>query len=71
MWRSNNWREEAPALLKLAGPLIVNNLAIAGMQFADAVMAGRLGAESVLRFRPVPWCPHGYLTDCGAPLRRG
>jgi len=47
MWRSNNWREEAPALLKLAGPLIVNNLAIAGMQFADAVMAGRLGAESL------------------------
>mgnify|MGYP001818839794 FL=1 len=47
MWRSSNWREETPALLKLAGPLIVNNLAIAGMQFADAVMAGRLGAESL------------------------
>jgi MATE family multidrug resistance protein len=47
MWRSENWREEMPALLKLAGPLIVNNLAIAGMQFADAVMAGRLGAEAL------------------------
>ena len=47
MWRSNNWRQEAPALLKLAGPLIVNNLSIAGMQFADAVMSGRLGAESL------------------------
>ena len=47
MWRSSNWREETPALFKLAGPLIVNNLAIAGMQFADAVMAGRLGAESL------------------------
>lgn len=38
---------EARALLRLAGPLIVNNLSIAGMQFADAVMAGRLGAESL------------------------
>ena len=47
MWKSSNWREELRALLRLAGPLIVNNLAIAGMQFADAVMAGRLGAESL------------------------
>ena len=47
MWRTENWREELPALLRLAGPLIVNNLSIAGMQFADAVMAGRLGAESL------------------------
>lgn len=47
MWRSENWREEVPALMRLAGPLIVNNLSIAGMQFADAVMAGRLGAESL------------------------
>ncbi len=38
---------ETKALLRLAGPLIVNNLSIAGMQFADAVMAGRLGAESL------------------------
>ncbi len=44
---SNNWPQEVRALLRLAGPLIVNNLAIAGMQFADAVMAGRLGAESL------------------------
>jgi MATE family multidrug resistance protein len=47
MWRTSNWREEIRELLKLAGPLIVNNLSIAGMQFADAVMAGRLGAESL------------------------
>jgi MATE family, multidrug efflux pump len=47
MWRSGNWREEAPALLRVAGPLVVNNLAVMGMQFADAVMAGRLGAESL------------------------
>lgn len=47
MWRTSNWREEFRELLRLAGPLIVNNLAIAGMQFADAIMAGRLGAESL------------------------
>ena len=47
MWRSDNWRDETRGLLRLAGPIIVNNLAIAGMQFADAVMAGRLGAESL------------------------
>ena len=47
MWRTENWREEVTALLRLAGPLIVNNLSIAGMQFADAVMAGRLGADSL------------------------
>lgn len=33
--------------MKLAGPLIVNNLAIAGIHFADAIMAGRLGAETL------------------------
>jgi len=44
---SDRWLPESGALLKLAGPLIVNNLSIAGMQFADAVMAGRLGAESL------------------------
>jgi MATE family multidrug resistance protein len=43
----NGWLHESKALLRLAGPLIVNNLSIAGMQFADAVMAGRLGAESL------------------------
>lgn len=47
MWRTEKWREEVPALLRLAGPLIVNNLAIAGMQFTDAAMAGRLGAEAL------------------------
>ena len=42
-----NWRNEVQRLLKLAGPLIVNNLTIAGMQFADAVMSGRLGADTL------------------------
>jgi len=39
--------QETKALLRVAGPLIVNNLSVAGMQFTDAVMAGRLGAESL------------------------
>lgn len=47
MFRTGNWREELRALLVLAGPLIVNNLSIAGIHFADAVMAGRLGAETL------------------------
>ena len=42
-----SWRNETGRLFKLAGPLIVNNLSIAGMQFADAVMAGRLGVETL------------------------
>ena len=41
------WSSETKKLLSLAGPLIVNNLAIAGMQTADAMMAGRLGAETL------------------------
>lgn len=44
---SDNWLQEVRTLLRLAGPLIINNLAIAGMHFADAVMAGRLGAEAL------------------------
>ena len=42
-----DFRTQAKALLRLAGPLMVNNLAVAGMQFADAIMAGRLGAEAL------------------------
>jgi len=38
---------ESRAIFKLAGPLIINNLSIAGMQFADAVMAGQLGAREL------------------------
>ena len=45
--RTNSWKPEAKALLALAGPLVINNLAIAGMQFADTVMAGQLGAKSL------------------------
>lgn len=44
---STSWQSEAVSLLRLAAPLIVNNLSIAGMQFADAVMAGQLGAHAL------------------------
>jgi MATE family multidrug resistance protein len=47
MFTQGKWRVELRALMKLAGPLIVNNLAIAGIHFADAIMAGRLGAETL------------------------
>ncbi|MBT8067618.1 MAG: MATE family efflux transporter [Gammaproteobacteria bacterium] len=45
--QDGGWREQVRSLLRLGGPLIVNNLAVAGMQFADAVMAGRLGADAL------------------------
>lgn len=38
---------EVGRLVRLAAPLIVNNLAMAGMGFADTVMAGRLGAADL------------------------
>ena len=37
---------ELPRLLKLAAPLIVNNLALAGMGLADTLMSGAIGAEA-------------------------
>ena len=45
--RHSEWRPQFVRILRLGGPLVVNNLAVAGMGFADAVMAGRLGAESL------------------------
>jgi len=47
MWRTENWREELRGLLGVAWPLIINNLSIAGIHTADAMMAGRLGAKSL------------------------
>jgi MATE family multidrug resistance protein len=41
------YKTQAKALLRLGGPMIVNNLAVAGMAFADAVMAGSLGAREL------------------------
>ena len=46
-YSETTWRSEAGQLTWLAGPLIVNNLAIAGMAFADTVMAGSLGAREL------------------------
>jgi len=45
--RNTTARKEATTLSRLAGPLIVNNLSIAGMNAADAMMAGRLGADAL------------------------
>ncbi len=42
-----DWAGECRALFRIGWPLIINNIAVAGMQFADAVMAGRLGAHSL------------------------
>lgn len=35
------------SILRISGPLIINNLAVAGMNFADTVMSGRLGANAL------------------------
>ena len=44
---NRTWRAETRRLTQLAGPLIVNNLSIAGMQFADAVMSGHISASTL------------------------
>jgi len=46
-FKAGEFRAQAKALLRLGGPLIVNNLAVAGMHFADAVMAGSIGAREL------------------------
>jgi MATE family multidrug resistance protein len=45
--QDSKWSVHSKSLLQLGGPLIINNLAVAGMQFSDAVMAGRLGADAL------------------------
>ena len=45
--RVRRFGRETRALMRIAWPLVINNLSVAGMQFTDAVMAGRLGAESL------------------------
>lgn len=42
-----SWRNEIVRLLGLSYPLIVNNLSIAGMQFADTVMSGQIDAKAL------------------------
>ncbi|MEL7311637.1 MAG: MATE family efflux transporter [Pseudomonadota bacterium] len=44
---AHSLRDEFVRLLKLAAPLIVNNLALAGMGFADTVMSGEIGATTL------------------------
>ncbi len=43
---ARSWREGV-SLAKLAGPIIANNLALAGMGLTDTIMAGRLGAQDL------------------------
>ncbi len=40
-------RADAGMILRLGGPLLVNNLSVAGMGMADTVMGGQLGARSL------------------------
>jgi MATE family multidrug resistance protein len=44
MSRLGPYRHHASAIARLSGPLLVNNLATAGMMAADTIMAGQLGA---------------------------
>jgi MATE family multidrug resistance protein len=44
---SGRARADANRIARLAAPLLVNNLASAGMSFTDTVMAGRLGAQEL------------------------
>ncbi|MAD91782.1 MAG: hypothetical protein CMQ54_03505 [Gammaproteobacteria bacterium] len=41
------YKTQIKTLLLIGGPLIVNNLSIAGIAFADAVMAGSIGAREL------------------------
>jgi len=38
---------DAGAIARLGGPLLINNLSVTGMSFADTVMAGQLGARDL------------------------
>lgn len=45
--RKHGLKAEFTGLVRLAAPIIVNNLAIAGMGFADTVMAGSIDARAL------------------------
>ena len=45
----NAFPRDSRAILALAGPLVVNNLVIAGMMLANTLFAGRLGPEPLAR----------------------
>lgn len=40
-------RADAASIARIGGPLLVNNLSVTGMSFADTVMAGQLGARDL------------------------
>ncbi|HWK74205.1 MAG TPA: MATE family efflux transporter [Povalibacter sp.] len=48
---SSDFRErvaaDAGSIARLGGPLLINNLSVTGMSFADTVMAGQLGARDL------------------------
>lgn len=44
--RARPWAD-VRAIARLGGPLLINNLSVAGMSFADTVMAGQLGAADL------------------------
>ena len=44
---AERFRADAGAILRLGTPLLVNNLSMGGMSFADTVMGGRLGPEAL------------------------
>jgi MATE family multidrug resistance protein len=41
------WRRDLSQIARLGAPLLINNLAVAGMALADTLMAGRLGARAL------------------------
>jgi MATE family multidrug resistance protein len=44
---SNGGRDHLRAILRLGAPLLINNLAYAGVGFADTVMAGHISADAL------------------------
>ena len=45
--RLHRLKSEINELVRLAGPMIANNLALAGMMFTDTVMAGKISARDL------------------------
>src|SRR5215472_1653401 len=41
------WRRDLRQIARLGAPLVINNLAVAGMALADTLMSGRLGAQAL------------------------
>ena len=39
-------RSQFSSIARISGPLIINFLAVAGMNLADVMMSGRLGADA-------------------------